>query len=205
MKAFVWLMLVCLGASGNAHVPNDGDIHASIGPFTYLTPPWHTRINEPLCEGPGLVAEADLDHNGGVEVSMFYMNNPFAIVQYGKVLEERLKRMYISTGYRYWFNPQWSAALAFSSSYSIGNGKVMRDDFGPGMSHQGTSAADITEYGFDFSGQYEFFQHERWSTLVDLRYGLSITPKRNEDSSHVGVFIAVKYFIQSRQESLNGS
>jgi hypothetical protein len=184
-----------------AHTPADGDIYAMPGAFTYLTHPVNHNWKSPLVLGPALIAEADLNKHGGLEIAMFYLNNPFTNKIDGNVLTERLKRIYISTGYRHWFNPRVSGAVGFASSYAMGNPVILRDDFA-NQKNPGTSAHDITEYGIDLSLQYEFWSGGRFHAVVDGRYGLSLTPKTGEDSNHFGVLVGMKYFVQSRQSSV---
>jgi hypothetical protein len=150
--------------------------------------------------GPALIVEGDVGPHGGIEISLFYLRNPFSIKQGGRVIAESVKRLYLSTGYRYWFTDKFSLAAAFFSTYTIGDPKVMRNDFGTDLAPQ-TSARDTTEYGADLSVQYEPFRKNRWAMVIDGRYAYSVTPKKREDSNHYGVLLALKYFVQSRQES----
>lgn len=199
MSRFAFLLLIFGFSAANAHQAADGDIHASLGAMTYMGHAIHTGYREPIFMGPGLTAEADIDRRGGLEIGMFYLQNPFAVEQDGHLLVQQLKRMYVSTGYRHWFKPEFSLALGFSSSYAMGEGRVLRNDF-PGDSHPQTSAQDVTEYGVDLSVQYEPFRRGRYALVVDGRYGLSLTPKPGEDSNHFGAFLALKYFVQSRSK-----
>lgn len=199
MRVAFLTLLMCLVTRSGAHEPKDGDIYATLGTFTYQTHARTHRFANPLLVGPVLTAEADISRHGGIEISMFYLNNRFSVERFGDRYIERVKRMYIATGYRHWFNERFSVAAAFSSSYAMGDVYVIRDDFGT-RSHPGTSAHDITEYGFDFSVQYEPWRDGRFAAVVDARYGLSVTPKAGENSNHYGVFVGLKYFIQSRIE-----
>jgi hypothetical protein len=182
-----------------AHQPEDGQVYGSLGAFTYMTPPLNHQFESPVFFGPGILGEADINKNGGLEIGFFYLRNPFSVRFDNKTIVEGLKRIYITTGWRQWFTPKFSAALAFSSSYAFGDLHIMRDDFN-GIDRPRTSASDITEYGIDGSIQYEPYSEGRFSIVIDGRYNRSITPKRNEDSDHMGVFISMKYFIQSREK-----
>lgn len=198
MRVLFCVLLLSSGVNVLAHQPVDGDIYASFGGMTYLTTPFKHPFNpNPVLLAPGLAVEADVGSRGGVEISMFYLDNPFSVKETGKLVVEQIKRVYISTGYRLWFNPRISAAAAFASSYIIGDKKTLRDDFN-GANTPPTSASDVTEYGVDLSLQDELFRRARYSLIVDGRYGWSLTPKSHEDSDHVGVFLALKYFLQAR-------
>lgn len=184
-------------ASG--HQPEDGQIYGSIGTFTYMTPSIDHQFESPVYVGPAILGEADINSKGGLEIGFFYLRNPFSVRYNNKTIVESLKRIYITTGWRQWFNPRFSIALAFSSSYSFGDLHIMRDDFN-GVNRPRTSASDITEYGFDLSMQYEPYNVGRYAIVIDGRYNRSITPKRGEDNDHMGIFMSLKYFIQSRQK-----
>lgn len=190
------MTLFCTGIPAWAHEPVDGSIFATGAAFTYLT---DTRGENPVFTAPALVAEADLSSSGGVEIVMAYLRNSFTVRRDSGELTESMKRMYISTGYRYWYNKYWSVAFGFASSYSMGDRKVIRDDFK--ANRPDSSASDVTEYGFDFSVQYEAWARERFAIVIDGRYALSVTAKDREDSNHMGVMVGIKYFVQARDKA----
>jgi hypothetical protein len=183
-----------------AHQPVDGDIYSSFGAITYMTHNLDHSFDNPPLVSPGIVVEGDLTNHGGIEVSFFYLRNAFSLRRDHKTLVERVKRLYISTGYRHWFTQKFSAAGALFSTYTIGDAKVIHDEFPTGEAPN-TSARDTSKYGLDFSVQYEPLRIDRFSLIVDGRYAYSFTAKPNEDSNHFGIFVAIKYFIQSRQRS----
>lgn len=189
-------ILLCLsGQFAFGHEPKDGDIWATLGGITTRTAtPRHAAIQL----DPGLTVEADVYEKGGLEISMFYLRNAFYLRQDNHVAAEFTKRIYISTGYRHWFSEKFSGAIALASSYTMGNYKVLEDDF-PNANRPGTSARDSAEYGVDLSLQHEPWHSGRFALVVEGRLGVNVTPKRKEDASHVGVYIALKYFVQSRQ------
>jgi len=145
---------------------------------------------------PGLIAEADVTRYGGLEIALFYIRQRYVQERDGRILKHRVKRIHITTGYRHWFTKWYSAAAAFSSSYSMGDADVLRDDF-TNRNRPTTSAGDTTEYGIDFSMQAEPWSRGRYAVVVDARYNFSLTPKPKEDANHYGLFVGVKYFIQS--------
>lgn len=197
---FVFLTLVLLsGSLARAHQPRDGDIYGSVGTFGYMTHQWRHNFQSPQLIGPMIAAEADLYDRGGLEISMFYLKNSMSVLKDGHVITQQIKRMYISTGYRHWFSSRWSGGVAFASSYSMGNPETLQDDFGT-LPRPNTSASDITEYGVDLSVQYEFWRSGRFAGVADARYGAALTNKRGEDENHMGIAIALKYFIQSREK-----
>lgn len=181
-----------------AHQPVDGDIHAAFGWMGYQTEAIDHYWKPQLLVSPGLIVEGDLNSYGGLEIAFFYLQNPFSVKEDGRVLTEKVKRMYISMGYRYWFNVKYSAAVGFFSSYSMGSPRTVHDEFGV-LEHPTTSASDTTEYGFDVSVQYEPWHKDRAAFVIDGRYSYSVTPKKHEDSNHYGVLFAFKYFVQARE------
>lgn len=181
-----------------AHQPRDGDIHGGLGAFVYTTHELTHQFRDPILIGPAVWAEADLGKAGGIEISMYYLANRLSVRRDQKTVTEVVDRVHIATGYRYWIARSWSAALAFSSSYIMGDPRVIQSDFPPGGQPQ-TSARDIAEYGLDFSVQYEPWRSERTALVLDGRYGLLFTARKGEDANHYGVGLAVKFFLQSRQ------
>ena len=198
----VLVFTLCLSWSVQAHQPKDGHIHVTGGPFIFATHELRHQFSSPAINTGGVLVEGDIDKNGGVEISLFYLDKRYNIRHEDKNVTQTGKRMYIALGYRHWFNKNYSAGLAFFSSYAMGDPQVVRDDFAPAASPK-TSASKPTEYGFDFSLQREFLQKGRWAGILDLRYSHSLTPKGdNEDGNHFGAMIAVKYFVQATDRDL---
>ena len=205
MIRFSMSLILCASILGfaistAAHQPVDGDIHATFGWLAYQTHTLDHYWRPQALVAPGLIAEGDLNSHGGLEISMFYLQNAFSVKQDGRVVTERVKRVYIATGYRHWLNRKFSVALAFSSSYAMGDPRPVADDF-PLQTKPPTSASDTTEYGMDLSLQYEPWRKDRVGFVLDARYGYSVTAKRHEDSNHYGVMLAFKYFVQSRMRA----
>ncbi len=198
---FVFLFFL-FSAPALAHVPADGDIRAAAGPFGFATHEWNSSFHSPFMGGGGLLVEGDLNKHGGLEVGIFYMNKVFSITKDGQTHTERSKKLYVSMGYRHWWNKKNSWAAGFFSSYSMGDAEIIYSDYPLGGSPH-TSASDITDYGFEVSYQHEPWAHGRWAAIVDLRYSYSMTPKEHEDSNHYGVLIALKYFIQAKEKDLD--
>jgi len=186
-----------LATTAAAHQPVDGDIHGSLGWLTYMTHPLKHPYSSAPVLGPGLTVEGDLNRHGGIEVSMFYLNNVFSVRQRGETVAERVKRMYISTGYRHWFTSRFSLAGAISSSYTMGDPRVIHNDFAPEPAPL-TSARETVAYGIDTSMVYEVWRQGRTAFVVDGRYNYSLTAKRGENANHFGVMVAIKYFLQAR-------
>jgi hypothetical protein len=200
MKVSLILAAVTWGFAASAHQPEDGHIYGTGGLLSYRTHTQTHKFGSPLLVSPGLIAEGDLGRHGGLEISMFYVRNPFSIQRDAKVYTQWVKRMYIATGYRYWITPWISTGLALSSTYSMGDPHTVRDDWNGAVDRPGTSASDTTEYGFAGSVQVELFREKRYTFLVDGRYDYSVTGKRGEDSNYYGIFFGLKYFIQAREK-----
>ncbi len=199
MNTLVMVMLVVYRWQAFAHVPVDGNIHALLAPATLRTLPLKHQFDSPFLGGMGLVVEGDLNHRGGAEIAAIYMNHVFSIRQGDQTITEKTQRMYISTGYRYWPTPWMSAALAFYSSFGMGDAEIVHNDFGQNNSPP-TSAQSSVGYGFDLSLQIEALHRERYSIVLDSRYAYSITSKAQEDGNLLMFMLGLKYFVQSRSE-----
>lgn len=183
------------------HVPADGKVHATLGPFALQTQPRHHAFASPFLGGAGLIVEGDIDYNGGIEIALFYLQQLYSIERENLVVTEKSQRMNVTMGYRHWFTHHVSGAVAFFSSYSMGEGHIVRNDFGS-VAPPKTSAHDMTEYGFDFSIQIEPWRKDRFSFIIDARYSQCVTQKEGEDENYFGVLAGIKYFVQSRDEVL---
>jgi len=180
------------------HQPREGDIRASVGPYWYRTDQRDHSFTPETQGGFGLTVEGDVDSNGGIEIGVFYMRQFFSIQKDGRKLSEFGQRIYIVTGYRHWFSREFSLGAGFFSSYSMGDAEIVNSDF-PQNTQPKTSASDVTEYGFDFSMQWEPLSRDRLALVVDARYSLSVTPKPGEASNFFGILVAFKYYIQGRE------
>jgi len=198
-KLIFFQIVFMYGLSAGAHVPSEGDIHVTAGPYFHATHARDHDIHSPWLGGFGAIVEGNIDKNGGFEISAFYLNQFFSMNQDGLLVNEVGQRMYITMGYRHWFHARWSAAAAFFSSYLMGDPKpVHRDPGGPTVPV--TSAKDTTEYGFDFSVQYEAARWNRFAAVIDLRYSLSVTQKPAEDANFYGFIVGVKYLAQDKDK-----
>lgn len=199
LNTFLLTLLTVLAESSFAHTPKEGLIMATMGPFLYRTnfDSRYSEVNSPLLAGAGLVVEGDVDRHGGIELGAFYLHKDYFRREGQDVLQEKNKIMYITMGYRHWLNRQISGAAAFYSSYTMGDYRTLHSDF-PADSPADTSARDTTDYGFDFSLQYEFFKHKNMLFVFDARYSLNVTPKFHEEADHYGAMIGVKYKVQDK-------
>lgn len=198
LRLFFLMTMLFFSATAATHEPVGGDIRATAAMFRLQSHARQDSFQNPWKGGLGLVVEGDVDHNGGLEIGMLYMEKLFAIHRDGMTVVEESKRMYISMGYRHWFNKRVSAAAAFFSSYQMGDGRTIRDDFPMGMTPK-TSARDVTEYGFDLSVQYEPWSARNIALVLDGRYSWSVTPKPDEDANHYMAMVGIKYYVQGKQ------
>lgn len=172
---------------------------AHLGPFLYKTNYGAASpdLGSPELGGFALIAEGDVNNHGGLEIGIFYLHKLYFRKQDSEALAEKVKQIYVTMGYRHWLGTKFSLAAALFSSYTMGDYRVIHSSFNP-PNRADTSAQDTTEYGFDFSLQYEFWGRKRWAAVVDTRYSLSVTNKFQEDGDHYGVLVALKYLVQQK-------
>lgn len=191
---FQFLAFFFLESAAFAHSPQGGDIWASTGPFLQQTQaPKDTEHNEPRL-GWGVIAQGDVDANGGVEIGLIYTDKTYILSHNQDLLTQRMKRMYVTTGYRHWFFAPISAALAVFSSYSMGDVKTLVET-DPTNEDLKTTAETITEYGLDVSLQWEVFAGDAVAVVADARYSKSLSAKKDEKADQVGAMLAFKYLI----------
>jgi len=147
----------------------------------------------PYLTGAGLIAQGDVDKNGGIEIALFYLDKFYLRRQGDDHITEKIKRMYVTTGYRHWFNKSFSSALAIYSSYSMGDARVVHDENTGG--DVPTTATEITEYGLDVSIQVELISNDELALVADSRYSQSLTAKSREDANVYGILLGLKYLI----------
>lgn len=199
----LFLLFFCLSLKTLAYEPKEGNVTAMVGPFVSHTDylgsdsgakaPWFGDV--------GLIVQGDLNHYGALEIAMFHMQKAYFRKSGTATVAEKTELMHVTMGYRYFISPLWSTSLAFSSSYPMGQRRIIHDDFAPNPAID-TSAADTVDYGFDFSIATELWNSDRFSVVSDIRYGLSITNKEAEKGNHYGIMLGLKYLIQEKYPSL---
>ena len=201
LMGIVSFLLFVMNIPAWAHVPEEGKVTAVVAPYFYKTyfEETSTPVKSPLSSGLAIVAEGDIDKHGGLEIGIFFISKLYLRKTEAEELAERIKQVYITMGYRHWFNEKWSVAAAFFSTYVMGKRKIEFSTFQPPQNIN-TSASDTTEYGFDFSIQYEIWRKGDLSALIDTRYSYSITDKNNEYGDHYGFLIGLRYQIQEKYE-----
>lgn len=182
-----------------AYEPQEGNVTAIIGPFVSRTDysGSSTGAKAPVFGDFGLIVQGDINTTGALEIALFHMQKAYFRRENDLTFAEKTELMHITMGYRYWISPLWSASLAFSSSYPMNQPYVLHTDFPQGQNID-TSARDTVDYGLDISVQTELWQRDRYSVISDIRYGLSVTEKQNENGSHYGLILGLKYLIQEK-------
>ena len=200
LRGFIFLILLSFALETFAYLPREGNVTAVFGPYIYRTNYENSRLNmlSPWRGGFGLQANGDISDVGALEIGFYYMQKTFFMERFGKIIAEETELLHSTMGYRRWLLPWLSASLTLFSSYSIGEPRTVRNDFGAGK-EPWTSAHDLTEYGLDFSVQTELWSQDRWAVLIDTRYSWSGTAKQGESADHYGAILAFRYFVQEKQ------
>lgn len=199
----LFLLFFCLSLKVFAYEPKEGNVTATVGPFVSRTdyPGSDSGAKAPWFGDVGLIVQGDLNQYGALEIAIFHMQKAYFRKDSASVVAEKTELMHVTMGYRYFISPLWSASLTFSSSYPMGEPRIIHDDFAPAIPIN-TSASDAVDYGFDFSIATELWNNDRFSVVSDIRYSLSITDKEDETGSHYGIMLGLKYLIQEKYPNL---
>jgi hypothetical protein len=197
-QIWVFLLLTLFSFVCQAHVPTEGKISASLGPFLHRTHNLSSqnRGYSPFLVGAGLLVEGDVDGSGGVEIGLFYNHKTYLRQFSDGQIVEKVHKVTVPIGYRHWFSESFSAALLFSTSYSMGDYVVVFSDT---LSNETTSAREITEYGFEPSFQWEFWRDNQFALVADGRYFISANSKSGEDANQFELLFLVKYLVQEKE------
>ena len=199
VKSTFFLLAFVMSSKTFAYTPAEGKISAVFGPYLYRTnfSGSDSGANSPYLGDVGLIAQGDLNSNGGLEIGLFHMNKLYFRQSNGSYVAEKTELIQIDLGYRYWLTHYIAAGLGFYSAYAIGTPAVEHSDFSIGANID-TSAQDTTEYGFDFSLQGEVWSQGNFSVILDARYVQSVTNKQNESGNHYAFLVGLKYLIQEK-------
>ncbi len=184
----------------SAYSPKEGNVLGTLGFFLHKTNflPSTTGAEAPWQGGIALVANGDVSTRGQLEVGIFHMNKQYFRDLNYRFIGEQTEELHVTMGYRHWIMPSFSAAVSFSTAYSMGYVHELHNDFSPSPAID-TSAHDTVEYGFDFSLQAEVYTWGRYAIMLDAIYSLSVTGKPNERADHYGGLLGLRYFIQEKQ------
>lgn len=187
-----------------AYEPRSGNISGTFGPYWSKTdyPSSHTDNYSPILTGFSIVANGDTGPWGSLEVAMIYAPRFYYREENNLAQLEKVARVHITMGYRWWLSPYFSTSLGLFSAYAIGDSAVEYTSYAPGTAI-GTSATDITEYGLDLAVQSQVWGNDMFDVVVEARYSHSLTPKENEKSHHYGLSIGIRYLFQGIEEQSN--
>lgn len=192
MRGFLFFLVVIMVPFASAHQPQEGTLRVTFGPYlhrTYVPPSYDVTMSTNL--GLGILVEADIDNNGGVEMGLFYMEKSYHQNYHGTEIVEAIKRIHIPIGYRHWWNDRISTGVGFYSSYSIGEPRPMDTPLGPPDFN--SAARRATKYGFDLSMIWDFFTVAEYALVLDARLSLALDSKSGEHSSHYGLMCGLKF------------
>lgn len=202
MRVIIGVLLLILlfnSSKSFAYEPKAGNITATLGALTNRTifDGSTSGAETGYLGGFGLIAVGDVSGVGSLELSAFYTKKNFVRDRDSMFIVERSQVVQINMGYRWWLTNYLSASLTFYSAYSMGSPELVHSDFPDGQDIT-TSADDTTEYGFDFSSQYELWASGRYALVLDGRYSWSVTAKDGEYANSYAFLLGVRYFIQEK-------
>lgn len=166
--------------------PDIGQVSASTGPFLFRSDKGLSNDNfYPNARlGYSIIAEAIFAKNSGLEIGLFYLDKSYLRDDGTNFLIQRTTRMYITTGYRYWWSSFFSSSLGIFSSFTMGDADSIQSS---PLLPEGfvTSAETITNYGLDLSARFEY-EIDKFNGLnLDLRYSYSWTKLSSELTDHI--------------------
>ena len=193
LNSFIIFPLLWGLGQAHAHETRDGRVHVSLGSLTYQTQYENDRdeVEAPIQGSLGLVVNGDVGEFGSLEVGMFYLDKLFLRELNNEVLVEKIKRLYMTIGYRRWVTDRFGIGLSAFTSYSMGDPDRIHSTSGGDPGFQ-TSAHDTSDHGVDASFLYEFYKKDGNIGVIDLRSSYSLSPREDEDGNHLALFIAFK-------------
>ena len=202
LKFSILTAILFYSISSLAYAPEEGNITSYFGPYLYKTnfKGSDTGATSPLMLGLALVVNGDVNTKGSLEIALFLLNKTYYREEAGKFIAEQTALTHFTMGYRRWLTDSFSSSLSFSSGYSMGTSRIVHSDF-PVGSEIDTSAKDTVEYGFDLSIQKELLKQPAYVVVIDARYSMSVTNKKNENSDQFGVLLGFRYSVQEKNST----
>lgn len=176
-----------------SYQPVPGKVTASVGPY-FFDGDFRPKPNDSYYPRPklgfALIAEAVFAENAALEIGLFYLDKPYYREANSNFLMQKIKRIYITTGYRFWWSKYLSTSLGLFSSFSMGD--VVDVESSSGLPEDFiTNAEEITNYGLDTSFRFEYDLSKDDGFFIDFRYSFNVTAETDgENANHfaVGIF-----------------
>lgn len=202
INEIIFLFLIIFGPLCWSYSPKEGNISAHVGLLSVKTNFKEAKapVSNPDLPGAGIVVTGDVSDSSALEVALFYFNKRYLRFEDSQALAEETQLIHITMGYRRWISSRFSASLAISTGYPLGDVKTLYSSQSPPRSFI-TSARDVVEYGADFAVQYELWEGSQFDVVTDLRYGLSLTSRSKEEADHFAAMIGLRYLLQEKTDN----
>lgn len=182
-----------------AYEPKTGNITATLGPIaSQLNMNRKPKgTNNPIMGGFGIVANGDLSHSNSLETAIFYSPRLYYRTHDDFEVIEKVKRVHITLGHRWYLNRYLSTSAGFFSSYAIGDSQPYFTNKPQDPNNIiDTSADDLTEYGVDLAVQSDIWFDKKIAVVAEARYSVGLTPKSNESTDHYALMLGIRYLVQ---------
>lgn len=167
--------------------------HIGYGPYLYKSV-FESSFSNTMDNyhlGFSIIGEAMSADFGSLEASISFLEKYYYRETADSFVIDKIPRVHIGLGYRYWFWEYFSFGFELSTSYSMGSKENVKS-FGLGSSGIETSANDITEYLLDGSFQAKLWTNKDASYYLDFRYSKLLTGRASEKGNHLGVIFLYK-------------
>lgn len=178
-----------------SYQPKSGNVNATLGSYIYKTIDDTTIVNNPWLSGVSLIANGDVSDKGSLEVVLIYAHRNYFRHEKNYTLAEKVKRIHITMGYRWWLYKKLSVSAGLMSNYSLGDPEVVYNDY-PVNETPDTSARDIADYGIDTAIQFHLWEANQWAIVTEARYTFLTNPKPYENSNNYGFTLGFRYLVQ---------
>lgn len=176
-----------------SYTPQEGTIIGSFGPAIFSG----LGKNSSSKAGLGLLIQGDVNHRGGLELGLYHYQHVYSLKYFGREKIEKINRINLTMGYRYWPYDVWGLSFAFSSAYAFGDKEIIKNDF---QDSEGvaTTAAKISEHGFIMSSIFDIWSFRHHAIHIHTFYHYSLNTNFGESADLYGLMIGYTFYIQSK-------
>lgn len=150
------------------------------------------REDNELNYGGGILVEANINDNFGIETGALVVNRQYEIERLGVRVVEEVQRIHVPITARFWATDFFSLAAGPYLAFKTGSTKTSLEIGDINLGNFKTSADDSVEYGLDAAATINLAVNDKTGVFVEGRYSKMLNEENDEDGDQVSALAGLK-------------